>query len=194
MGKTSRKQAEFMTADEFLAWEGDGTGRRFELVDGVLRAMAPAAVNHGVIQGQLAYLLKRHIIEHKLPCAVIVAPGVQPRVHANANVRIPDIAVSCARLTAGLKTLPEPLLLIEIVSPSNRAQTWTNVWTYTTIVSARELLIVDSIRRDVKLLRRQADGAWPDQPEPIVADGVLTLDSLGMAVPIADIYEGAALS
>ena len=45
----ARKLPKLMTADEFLEWEGDGTGMRYELVDGYLRAMAPAAVPHGLL-------------------------------------------------------------------------------------------------------------------------------------------------
>jgi len=30
-----------MTLGEFLVWPGDGTAKRYELVDGVVRAMSP---------------------------------------------------------------------------------------------------------------------------------------------------------
>ena len=38
----ARKLPPMMTVDDFLCWEGDGTDTRYELVDGVLRAMSPA--------------------------------------------------------------------------------------------------------------------------------------------------------
>jgi Uma2 family endonuclease len=38
-----------MTVAEFLEWPGDGTGRRFELVDGELRPMSPGSQTHGRI-------------------------------------------------------------------------------------------------------------------------------------------------
>jgi hypothetical protein len=31
-------------------------------------------------------------------CRVIIEPGVQPKVQANLNVRVPDLAVTCAQL------------------------------------------------------------------------------------------------
>jgi hypothetical protein len=43
-----------MTAAEFLAWPGDGTGRKFQLVDAEVRAMSPASAAHAVIQANLA--------------------------------------------------------------------------------------------------------------------------------------------
>jgi Uma2 family endonuclease len=38
-----------MTVSEFLAWPGDDSGARFELVDGEPRAMAPASGTHGTL-------------------------------------------------------------------------------------------------------------------------------------------------
>ena len=189
MGKASQKPPTFMTADEFLAWDGDGTSTRYELVDGVVRAMAPAAVNHGLIHAQLVYLLKRHVANGKLPCAVVDAPGIRPKANSNANVRIPEIAITCSKLEAGLKTLPEPLVLVEILSPSNRADTWSNVWTYLTIPSLQEVLIVESTKKDVKLLGRLPDGTWPEVPETI--SQLLRLKSLNFTTTVAEIYEGA---
>ena len=48
----------------------------------------------------------------------------------------------------------DPVLLVEILSPSNRAETWTNVWAYTTIPSVREILVLHSLRIRAELLRR----------------------------------------
>ena len=53
MADAARKLPPLMTVAEFLEWPGDGTGTRYELVDGVLRAMAPASDNHGTIQTNL---------------------------------------------------------------------------------------------------------------------------------------------
>ena len=38
-----------MTVDEFIAWPGDGTATKYELVDGALRAQDPASDTHGTI-------------------------------------------------------------------------------------------------------------------------------------------------
>ncbi len=37
-----------------------------------------------------------------------------------------------------------PVLIVEILSQSNRAETWQNVWSFTTIPSLREILILSS--------------------------------------------------
>src|SRR5579863_7719253 len=82
-----------MTVAEFIAWPGDGTDTRYELVDGEPRAMAPASVTHGIIQANFARLLGNHLVG--TPCHLVIAPGIIPRVRAGFNFRIPDLAVNC---------------------------------------------------------------------------------------------------
>ena len=88
----------------------------------------------------------------------------------------------------GQQTLPDPIVLIEILSPGNASQTWDNVWSYTTIPSVREILVVHSTRRFAELLRRDADGNWPAEPEEVGPDGTLRLDSIAFACPLPAIY------
>src|SRR5689334_2864892 len=47
--------------------------------------------------------------------------------------------------------------LIEILSPGNEGQTRSNIWTYATIPSVREIFAVRSTRMEVELLRRGPD-------------------------------------
>jgi Uma2 family endonuclease len=49
-----------------------------------------------------------------------------PRVRANRNYRIPDLGVTCAPPENGLM-VPNAVLLIEILSPSNEAETRSNI-------------------------------------------------------------------
>ena len=88
----------------------------------------------------------------------------------------------------GQQTLPDPIVLIEILSPGNASQTWDNVWSYTTIPSVREILVVHSTRRFAELLRRDGDGNWPAEPEEVGPDGTLRLDSIAFACPLPAIY------
>jgi Uma2 family endonuclease len=130
-----------MTVDEFLVWDPDDmTGRRWQLMDGEPVLMAPAAEPHGAIQAELARLLANHLAERASPCRVIAAPGIVPRVRANENFRVPDLGVTCAPPSREVM-ISEPVLLIEILSPSNEPETRANVWTYTTIPSVQEILL-----------------------------------------------------
>ena len=183
-----------MTVDEFLAWDsGDRTGRRWQLVDGEPVAMAPASENHGAIQAELASLLRNHLVERRSPCRVITEPGIIPNVGANENWRIPDLGVTCAPPKGGVE-MQAPILLVEILSPNNYAETRASIWTYATLPSVQEILVVNSVRIAAELLRRHDDGAWPEQPEMIPAEGNVVLASVGFTVPLAALYRTTSLA
>ena len=80
------------------------------------------------------------------------------------------------------------LVLVEVLSPSNKAKTWTNVWTYTTLPSVREIVVVHSRRIEVQMLRCSADRTWPDDPDRLQAGDMVRLESIGFQCPIEDIY------
>ncbi len=181
-----------MDTGEFLAWDAPATAR-WQLVDGEPQAMAPASRTHGVIQAELIKLLGVHFDERSSPCVVVDAAGVLPRVRADINVRVPDVAVTCTETEVEEHTLSEPVLLVEILSPSNRAETWSNVWTYTTIPSVREILIIDSVRIRAHLLRRDGQGNWPERAT-VIEEGILELESVDFRVPLATLYRRTRLA
>jgi Uma2 family endonuclease len=180
-----------MTVDEFLAWDS-GDDCRYELVDGEPRAMAPASTVHGFLQNELGRLIGNHLREAAPGCDVVANPGIVPRLLSEHNVRIPDLAVTCSPLAAGQATLPDPVLLIEILSPSNQAKTWTNVWAYTSIPSVREILVLRADRIAAELLRRSPQGEWPERPIAMT-EGDLVLESIDFRVALADLYARTGL-
>ena len=181
-----------MTVAEFLAWNSRD-GDRWELIDGTPRAMAPAAPRHGAIQAEAARLLGNHLADTRPAGRAIIEPGLQPRVRANLNVRVPDLAVSCSAWDADERLLSEPRVLIEILSPSNRADTWANVWSYVTIPSVQEILVLHTMEIRADLLRRNENGTWPDNPQTLTVGDTLTLETIGFGVPIDALYRTAAL-
>lgn len=183
-----------MTLADFLDWPGDGTAKRFQLVDGEPRAMLPASITHGLIQATLAFLIKRRLIETGSACRVVTEPAVVPRLRAKGNLRVPDLGVTCAPVERGQIVLPDPVLLIEILSPGNEGATWENAWTYASIPSVQEILIVHSTRAAAELLRRRVDQSWPEEADVIAADGSLRLDSIDLDCLLADVYAGTCLA
>ncbi|MEO9190228.1 MAG: Uma2 family endonuclease [Acetobacteraceae bacterium] len=184
----SLKVPELMTVEEFLAWDPPGP-YRWQLVDGEPRAMAPASDTHGAIQSEFGRLLGNHLLARSSPCRVITAPGVVPRVQSRTNFRIPDLGVTCPSREGE----EQPILLVEILSPSNRAETWSNVWTYIAIPSVREVLVLRSDAISADLLRRGADGGWPERADTIEG-GDLVLECIGFGVKLSDIYRTSRLS
>ena len=181
-----------MSIDEFLVWSAANEGR-WQLIDGEPRAMAPPALIHAFLQSELSGRIRNHLRDRCSPCDVYTGPGVIPATMAARNMRVPDLMVSCVPVELGQITAREPVVLIEILSPGNRADTWMNVWAYSSIPSVCEILVLRSESVGADVLRRKPDGTWPDQPTP-VDEGELTLDSIGFRVPLAELYERTPLS
>ncbi|MGH7104466.1 MAG: Uma2 family endonuclease [Acetobacteraceae bacterium] len=181
-----------MTVAEFLAWNPPAE-QIWQLVDGEPQAMAPPNRTHGAMQNELGRLISNQLAERGSLCAVVTTPGVVPHVQSDFNIRVPDLAVTCSNYEHEETVLSDPVLLVEILSPSNQAETWANVWAYITIPSVNEILIVRTASIGAELLRRKADGSWPKQPARIDAGGELILESIGFRAPLTAIYRTTRL-
>ena len=183
-----------MTVAEFLTWNPDDpSAHAWQLIDGEPVAMAPASVDHGALHASLGGHLWRHATMPGQQCRAAIRPGIVPRLHSEHNFRVPAIGVTCAPSVGG-QMLPDPLILIEILSPTNQTETWANVWTYLTLPTVREVLVVSGMRIEAKLLRRNANGAWPEIPIRIGPGDTLTLDSIGFTVPLTALYRTTTLA
>ena len=190
----TRHEAARMTVEAFLALPGDGTGRIFELVHGEIRAQDAASDAHGSIQQRLGIILGNHIDANRPGCRVVANPGIKPRLLAKWNYRIPELGVTCTPNRADVRETPDPILLVEVLSPTNEADTWSNVPLYATLPSVQEILLVDSSKVEAMLLRRGADGNWPQEPQTIGAGGVIELTSIGLEVTLAEVYRDTHLA
>ncbi len=182
-----------MTVDEFIAWCDDDARGKWQLVDGEPVLMPPAAVWHGRIQARLAALLESHLEARGGSCVVLTEPAIRPRLRAEVNLRVPDLAVTCERLQSGQIPLAEPVVIVEVLSPSNEPDTWDNVWTYASIPSVREILVVHSTRVLAEPLWRQDDGSWVENPVRIATGEPVELTSIGFRCDLASIYRGTPL-
>ena len=183
-----------MTLAEFWKWEpADPSARSWQLIDGEPVAMAPGSDAHGAIQAELAALLRNHLLDRGLPCRVATEPGIVPRLRADRNYRIPDIGVTCAPPSSDLM-LPDPVLLIEILSPSNEVETWANVWTYASIPTVAEILVAHSTRVAAELLRRDSNGQWPDEPVFLGPSDTVSLTSIDFSTSLQSIYRTTVLA
>jgi Uma2 family endonuclease len=192
MGALPKASSMQMTVDEFLDFAEAAPGK-WELFDGEPVAMAPANTTHGAIQNELGRLIANALLAKGAPCSVITEAGVIPRVFANANVRVPDLAIMCGDFRAERRALTEPTVLIEILSPSNAHKTRANVWAYTSIPSVKEIAVVYADEICIDLLRRLPNGEWPATPERVTA-GEVELASLGVSFNVAAAYRTTRLA
>jgi Uma2 family endonuclease len=179
-----------MTLDEFFAWSGDGHAGKLELVNGVVRAMAPASAAHSIIQLNIAAALKAHLRGTK--CRAGTEAPVVPPMGRRANARAPDIAVTCAPISDS-KVFEDPVVIVEVLSPGNEAETWESIQALAGLASLKEILVVQSTTVGAEVYRRDAAGAWPTEPERSVAGGSIKLASIGLELALADAYEGTVL-
>ncbi|MFM9939477.1 MAG: Uma2 family endonuclease [Hyphomicrobiaceae bacterium] len=192
MTRTAPKLPPLMTVEEFLAWDGGGHVGKQELVDGVVRSMAPASATHAIIQGNLVYSIGAHLRAHGSRCRVAPEAPIRPAIgNLSRNSRAPDVAVTCAPPSTS-KTFDEPVLIIEVLSPSNIEDTWESIRALAPLPTLTEIVVVASESVAIEIYRKDAKGTWGPEPE-VLTEGTLHLASIGLDLPVAEVYRGTHL-
>jgi hypothetical protein len=106
---------------------------------------------------------------------------------------VPDLGITCAPPT-GEHLMREPLVLIEILSPTNVSKTRANIQAYRKIPTAAEIVVLHSAAMVAEAMRRRPDATWPSQPDIVDANGDLRLDSIGFAAPLRDVHRTSGLT
>ena len=179
-----------MTVAEFLSWE-DGTDTRYELLNGSPVAMAPPAIAHGILALRLSARIDA-ALRSRPPCFGQIEAGIV-RPDRDDTCYIADIAVTCTPPERGQQLLPDPLLIVEILSPGTALyDRQTKVSDYRRIASVQEILLIDSASIFAEVLRREGD-RWITE---IVRgpQATLSLASIGLTATMSDLYEGIDLS
>ena len=180
-----------MTVEEFMDLNPGG-GEPWQLVDGEPQAMVQSSVAHGLLLAELSRVLGNHLDAAASPCQPVLRVGVVPHVNARHNIRVPDLSVARGTSEEEERWLTGPVLIAELLTPDNHAETWGNVWTCTSIPGVEEMLVLHVERVCADLLRRGADGCWPRDPERLTG-GDLVLHSVGLSIPLADLYRTTRL-
>ena len=107
-------------------------------------------------------------------------------MRADWNYRIPDLAVTCEPNTQGGRRVPDPLLIIEFLSPSNAADTWDNVRNYATMPSVKEIVVVHTTRVLAEVLTRDANGHWPENA--VETKATIAFASIALDLPMSEVY------
>ena len=175
-----------MNLDEFLVWD-DGTDTRYELVGGFPLAMAPGMEEHGVLAARLAARLES-ALAGRPPCRAVAEAGILDPDRADTFFVV-DIGVTCAPRERRRQYMQDPILLVEILSPSTeRHDRKVKVPAYQRIASVEEILLVDLDSWYAEIHRRQGE-QWIIQiiTKP---DGIIPLSSAEIEISMAGLYEG----
>jgi Uma2 family endonuclease len=182
-----------MTVEEFRAWSGDGTGQLFDLVNGRVRAQGAPSQTHGTTQSNMISLLIRHFEDIGRDCRALPTPAIVPEVLSNWNERYPDVGITCELNDPKVHEMRNPLVIVEILSPTNANDTWDNFPIYTSLASVREILYLESEAIYGYFFRRLPDGSWPKSSADIRADGTVSFDEIGWSAPMSRIYRGTMI-
>ncbi len=184
MGEAALKR---ITVDEFLAYHGEGD-TRYELFGGEIVAMAPPSLYHAAIAGAATFLIGRGL---KPPCRVLQEVGVK-LPWRNDTYYQADLAVTCAPVVRGEWGVSEPIVLVEVLSPSTEAQDRTvKLVDYRHISSVQAIVLISSEARRVEFWRR-TDDAWT--VVDLEVDDSIALDFLGFDIPVEALYDGLDFS
>ena len=174
-----------MSLDEFLTWERDQP-ERYEYARGVITMMTGGSAAHVTIAMNLAFALRQAL--RGTGCRPF---GSDMKVIANHTVRYPDISVTCRPVGDRDDHLSEPVLIIEVISPSTeREDRGRKKFDYFATPSIRQYALIEQDARRIDLYTRTAT-SWTD--EIIEGDAVLKLSSIGVEVSLDAIYEDTEL-
>lgn len=168
--------------EELLAWERLQP-ERHECVDGVVRAMTGATAAHNRIVKNLAALFRAAMRE--TACEEFIE---SMKVVTAFSFTYPDIVVTYSPPAPGADVVPEPVLLIEVLSPGTQSWDRSGKWqAYQTIPTLVAYLLVAQDEPRVELYLRGAEG-WTYR----VFEGlepVIDLPRPPLRVPLREVYE-----
>ncbi len=93
-----------------------------------------------------------------------------------------------------VRLFDDPILIVKVLSPGNEAETWESNRALAPLRTLAEILVVDSVKVEAQVFQRSAAGDWPGEPEFIGQGGLLRLASIGLEVPITEVYRGTHLN
>src|SRR5271157_2158554 len=174
-----------MSLTQFLAWE-ERQELRYEFDGTRPIAMVGGTRAHAAIQRNLAFALTGRL--RGKPCQFF---GSDLKIKAAENsCRYPDGIVTCTGGDNASTMVSDPVVIFEVLSPSTAAND--------RIVKAREYQAMPSVQRYVMLeqdrlgatVYARSGDTWT--LEILVEDSVIDLPEIGVAVPLAELYEGIA--
>lgn len=175
------------TAAEYLSMER-AASEKHEFAFGEIFAMTGASARHVVIVTNLVREISNQLLQR--PCQVY-SSDLRVCIDAVNCYAYPDVVVVCNQpkfLDDTLDTLLNPELIVEVLSESTRNYDRGDKFQqYRGISSFREYLLVDQERVHVERYSKQSDGTWSLWETDLLAD-VVRLESLGVALPVSEIY------
>lgn len=167
-----------MSVEDYLALE-QSSAVRHEFIDGHVRAMTGAHANHNLIAGNVFGEFRAHL--KGLPCRPFMS---DMKVRIGSQFFYPDVMVDCSAVNGYYSETPR--LLVEVLSKSTRRMDKAvKRLAYMQIPGLEEYVLIEQDFVEVEIMRR-AEG-W--QSERYYLGDTVTFASIGLTLPVADIYD-----
>ena len=189
---SDRKQrdepAQRLSRADYRAWAAAQSRGRFERHSAVVVAMAPERVAHVRLKAAAWALLRDGIRANQLPCEALTG-GMTVEIGEDDDYE-PDAIVRCGvRLADDATTVPDPLIVVEVLSPSTSAiDRSVKLERYYRLPSVQHYLIIWTDRHRVVHHRRVGDGVETTSR----TDGAIRLDPPGLLFNVTALYAEAA--
>lgn len=173
-----------MKAEDYLATER-AAEYRSEWCNGVVIRMAGASQEHIDIVDNLTFGIRSGLSDRTCRTATH-----DLRVKTSTSYVYPDVVVTCGnRVYSDTDCLTNPQVIIEVLSPSTeKSDRGWKLREYRTIPTVQEIVFVHQDQPIVELYSRLDDTRWLHDIYLSLTQ-TLTLESLGVAIPLAAIYE-----
>ena len=137
------KNPKRMTVEEYLSFE-EKSQTKHEYVDGFVFAMTGASARHNIISGNVFSLLRAHVKGSQ--CRAFIM-DMKARVEISNCFYYPDVIVSCGKLNDEAVVAPDPVLIVEVLSPSTASvDRREKLLAYQQVPSLREYMVVHQRR------------------------------------------------
>ncbi len=178
-----------LTVEDYLALEQTSPDRH-EYVAGQVYSMAEGSEEHDLIAGNVYTRLRAYL--RGQGCRVF-SGNMRIYIEELDVFYYPDVSVVCDPADTGKYFKKRPKLLVEVLSPgTERIDRNAKLINYHQLISLEEYVLISQTQAMVEVYRRNATGDW--QREVIEGDRRLTLESVGLTLTLADVYDEVILA
>jgi Uma2 family endonuclease len=169
------------TVEDFLAFEAEEP-ERYEFVAGIVRMMTGASAAHSAIKGNIFAELRAAL--RSGPCRVDVD---DLKVVTATAVMYPDVLVVCRPLARDDDRVPDPTVIVEILSPTTERHDRIAKWReYQRIGPLQHFVLVEQVERRVEVYSRTETGWALASIEP--PEDTVSLEAVGARLSLEAIY------
>jgi Uma2 family endonuclease len=180
----ARARPHFWPVEDFLAYEAEEP-ERYEFVDGIVRMMTGASAAHSRIKGNLLTALDTALRDR--PCSAYVD---DLKVVTATAVMYPDLLVICRPLAPDDDRVPDPTVVVEVLSPTTERHDRIAKWReYQRIGSLQHFVLVEQAERRIEVYSRIETGWALASIEP--PEDAVPLEGIGTRLSLEAIYRNS---